>query len=776
MKSFHILTLAVLLLLLSGSDNLTAQISVDPLGFSISMDENAEQDVELVLSNSGESEVAFWVSCRLDRGENEQRGGPRRDDLGDIIHEFDVPNGGADEQKVGVGWDSQNEWMWISNWPNSSVAAVDPNNDYDVARELDIQNPWNVTCMNGHLYVVSNALNPIYHYDTEGENLGDIDVGFNVSSISRSEEMGLLFLTNDAGRAIHVFTVQENGEPDDQIGVIPSLAALCGDDNRYRAICWVDVHEEGQFWLSNPSADAEGCRLWQILINTDNWEPVELVSDCEIWPNCAQNRQRQGLGHDGTNMWTTSYNSATVRIIDDDVVEFGMLTIVPEESSIPGNDSETVTFTINTEGNDAGVYNILIDIDLEEVVDERDDLEETNIQIAAVVSVASPTSGVSGTVIRADNDAPLEDVFIELDRYLVGVYTDDEGNYSLTDLPLGEYELTFTATDFLPTTEAINLEEDNIELNVALLQARCRPSRDDFIMELEPDMEYDFDFQITNDGNGPLSWSVERNIPEVRDLEMWEMRSDTNAQEIVEDDMLNGVVFIDGYFYISGGNNGNNPNKIYVLNMDREVVDEFDQFADDRYGLRDLAYDGELIWGVVLGTFYGFTTDGNQIKSFECPVENIAGRSLAWDSEDSLLWVTDISSDIYGINTDGDLVRTIENNDLRIYGLGYWQEDPDDYNLYVFCQGPDNIGITVYKLDLDNGDYREVTYLDVEESRPGGLQITNQLDVYSWVVIALNQNPDRLTVWQLATNYEWFRITPVVGVIEPAEREYFVLT
>ena len=64
-----------------------------------------------------------------------------------------------------------------------------------------------------------------------------------------------------------------------------------------------------------------------------------------------------------------------------------MLEINPEEGIINGEDSETVELTVITEGYEAGIYNILIEIALAELEEERDDFEEATIQISGVVSL-----------------------------------------------------------------------------------------------------------------------------------------------------------------------------------------------------------------------------------------------------------------------------------------------------------------------------------------------------------------------------------------------------
>ncbi|NQT35588.1 carboxypeptidase regulatory-like domain-containing protein, partial [bacterium] len=750
-----------------------SEITVEPFGFAVSVEEDGEVEIELVLSNSDEVDVAFSIDYELIEAPDNRQGGPRRDDLGDIIHEFDVPNGGADEQKVGVAWDWGNDWMWISNNPNSSVVAVDPNDDYQVTREIDVETPFNVACLYGHLYIINNALNSIYHYDTGGENLGNIDVGFNTGAITRSEEMGLLFIMNDATRAIHVFTVQDNGEPDEQIGVIPNLIDYCDGADRYRSICWVDLHPNGQLWLSRSNVDGQGGDLYEILIDTEEWEPVETVQNCNWWPNAAANRQRFGIGHDGENIWTTAYSLGVVRIIDDNIREFHMLTVEPENGIIPGEDAETVQILIVTEGCEVGTYNILIEIALSEPEENRDDLEQSLIEISAVVSIGVPTYSISGVVTDANENPAIEGAAVSPDRYLITTFSDGEGNYSLENLPSGEYRFIFSAPDYLPAVVDVSIEEEDVELSVALLHSEFTPEYDGFIRTLEPDQELAIEFNVHNGGNGTLTYQVDSRLLGGADAEPWDLRSMYNIEQIVDDDMINGVTFAEGHFYVSGGNNGNNPNMIYVFDSEGEHVGNFEQVHESRYGMRDLTYDGDLIWGADENVLYGYTTDGDHVETLEGEAQSY--RSLTWDPLNDRFWSADITSNIFATNREGNLVQTIiRPGDIRIYGLGFWPDDPDGHCLYVFSRG-DEIDIVVYKVNLDNGEAVLVTEIDAGGSRPGGIHITNQLDVYSWVLMGIVQTPDRMMVWQLSTNSAWFQIAPESGEIEADGNQTFVL-
>ncbi len=203
---------------------------------------------------------------------------------------------------------------------------------------------------------------------------------------------------------------------------------------------------------------------------------------------------------------------------------------------------------------------------------------------------------------------------------------------------------------------------------------------------------------------------------------------------------------------------------IYVFNPEGNLVHEFEQFHESRYGMRDLTWDGNLIWGADEDVLYGFNVRGDLVET----IEGDAGsyRSLTWDPENGVFWSADITSDLFATDLNGDVVRTIRRpGDVRFYGLAYWTEDPDGYNLYAFSRG-DETDLMVSKMNLDNGEAMTVAEFDFNEQRPGGITITNRLDYNSWLFLGIVQSPDILAVWQLASRTDWLTVEPVEGVIE----------
>jgi len=81
------------------------------------------------------------------------------------------------------------------------------------------------------------------------------------------------------------------------------------------------------------------------------------------------------------------------------------------------------------------------------------------------------------------------------------------------------------------------------------------------------------------------------------------------------------------------------------------------------------------------------------------------------------------------------------------------------------------------------GDTLSAFIMNPAEGSTGvmGLWATNQYDVYSWVLMTLQNIPpgngnDRLEIYQLDARRDWFDLDVVRGVLEPQEQQDFVLT
>ena len=730
MRSIHVLVLSfALILTTSGLTVLNAEVTIDPIGVAVSLEQNDTLAVEAVLQNTGGTDISYRLTLQpVEENRRDRRGEP--DDFG----YFWVDNNEDD------GPDYQ--WENIAN-RQGAVQLQAGNNWNSGELELGFEFPWYGewypsirVCENGWITFdpeQDGTFSDLPRFPNEDEPNNMLAV--NCTELSLTDQSSIWFWTDEEGRAVVSW-----------LAMAPPFAPVRPDLNMQIIL----IAETGT-----------------VLYQYGNQAGLQNNAS-----NVGYENQDGSLG--GSIIFHEAGVANGLAIAITGPIS-RWLTVEPREGVIPAEDEETLEMIFESTDIEAGSYEIIVSIELAEA-DNRDDLEENLIMISAIMSVETPVANVTGTVTSAGTDDPIEGAMLSVTDHYYARFTNEDGEYLIENAPVTSFEVTVTAADYLPYVGDVNIEEaGEFEWNVELLHSECTPSREEFFMELEPDMDHEFDFRITNGGNGPLTYTVERRLLGGADAEPWEQRHTGDLEEVTNDDMLNGIVFADGHFFVSGGNNGEDVSKIYKINTDGELVDEFDQFNESRYGMRDLAYDGNLIWGADDGTFYGFNTECELEISFESPV-NIEGRSIAWDPDNHLLIASDVATDIYAIDVEGNLVETFERpQELRIYGLGFWPDDPEGYDLYVFCRG-DSTDLQVNKLNLEDGEFILAAELDVDGGRPGGVQITNQVDVYSWVFVSIVQNPDRLNIWQLAARREWFQVDPVEGMIEAEEREDFILT
>jgi len=752
---------------------LHSEVTVDPIGIAVSVEAEDSLVVEVVLANSGDSDVSFSINFEDPPEERRRGAGPRRDDVEDI-----------EEMMFAIIQDTQ-AWQFFDQTMCRYEDLLTLNENYRTFRNSDV---WDDIDFEEYDAIVYAGCRQSGNYhNLFNENLERFTEYIDGGGAAYTE-------TGDSNAPIRLPGGFNNDQRGDSNGVL--TVSPDPDDDNYSLLAEICHSTQENNW--NENEVIEGNAFLHSSYSVGQFNDAVEDGTIEWYQRIARPNNSQHLGavaygigsgivlavgHPlgyGWERWRGEGNwgsiAAEILFYMTEMVGPKWILPDPEEGIISAEDSESVNFIIQPIDMEEGVYEMYILIELAEPEEERDDLEQTLIQISAIMSLEIPTVNVSGVVTDAETEEPVENAMLSVTGHHFARFTDEEGAYAVDDVPVTDYEITVTATDYLPHVETIEIAEaGEFEWNVELLHSECTPNRDEFFTELEPDMAQEFEFQIENGGNGPLTFTTERRLLGNANAEPWELRQSRNIEEVVEDTYLNGVVFAGEHFFVTGGNGGNNVNKIYKFNTDGEQVAEYDQFAESRYGMRDLAYDGTLIWGADDGVLYGFNAEGELVSEFNSPAD-IDCRSLAWDPDRELLWASDISTDIFAIDLEGELVETLERpDDIRVYGLGIWPDDPDGYSLYVFNRG-DSTDLSVSKINLDDGDFMLAAEMDIDGGRPGGIQITNQLDVYSWVMVSLVQNTDRLVIWQLAARREWFRIEPVEGVIEADAEADFLIT
>ncbi len=396
--------------------------------------------------------------------------------------------------------------------------------------------------------------------------------------------------------------------------------------------------------------------------------------------------------------------------------------------------------------------------------------EFREIEVPVVMSVIVGYGQLSGTITDPATENPIEGALLTVERFDFEAVSDEDGEYIFEEIPEWIYTINIQAEDYLPQRiEEVEVIEDEVTvLDLELLHSICDLSIENIVEELDVNEEIEVDFTLTNPGNGPLTWAANLVFPEGMDADPWELRVDVPGGVITEDSRIQGAVFLNDNFYLSGANNRDPV--MYVLNRDQDLVGQYGQLGEGRYGYKDIACDGELIWGSGERVIYGFAPDGEEVTSFNSGISPC--NNLAWDSDREILWASGTTTDIAGFDRDGNQIAEVSRHDLRVYGLAYWPDDPDGYQLYLFHKINEVGDMMIAKVDIENDEVMDVISLEHEAGGVAqGCFITNQYDFYSWVFMGVANNgaEDRIDIWHLEANTGWVEANPMEGILEAGD-------
>ncbi|MBM3325493.1 MAG: hypothetical protein FJY65_00710, partial [Calditrichaeota bacterium] len=274
-----------------------------------------------------------------------------------------------------------------------------------------------------------------------------------------------------------------------------------------------------------------------------------------------------------------------------------------------------------------------------------------------------------GWVIDFGTGLPVEGATIYTKHGFIA-FTDQDGYWriaeSLAEIP---FDITCHKQGYNDSTytDLIVDEQDSLNINFDLLHPEFIPSSFQLNEWLDPGLESQIPFYIFNGGNGPLYWSAEKRLLGDANAAPWELRRSYWVGDTLDDDRLEGVVFDGEYFYLSGAA-GNNPNLIYVVDRDGNRVRDFVQPGESVYGMKDLEWDGELLWGSGEQRVFGFDRDGNVAAEFNGPTN--PNQAIAYDPDNGILWICALTNNISAYDRQGNgLNRTLNRRGLRVYGL-----------------------------------------------------------------------------------------------------------
>jgi hypothetical protein len=186
-----------------------------------------------------------------------------------------------------------------------------------------------------------------------------------------------------------------------------------------------------------------------------------------------------------------------------------------------------------------------------------------------------------------------------------------------------------------------------------------------------------------------------------------------------------GIETLRDTIFITGGNNGLDPNRVHVWirtgSACQYLYSVFQPAASTGWGWRDLACDGTYLYGSysnILNCFYVtpagvVAVPANNITVSGLPAGLII-RAVAFDPDSNWFWTADFSNNIYAFNRAGAIKRTYANG-RAIYGLAYDNVTPGGPFLWANVQDSCN----VYQFNPATGVYTGVVYSGWGDDDPG---------------------------------------------------------
>lgn len=378
---------------------------------------------------------------------------------------------------------------------------------------------------------------------------------------------------------------------------------------------------------------------------------------------------------------------------------------------------------------------------------------------------------VFGSVHDAESDEPIAGAMV-LSNFGFIARTDEEGNYRMENVATAvRHFFTASAPGYNDSTlgEFDVIADEELRVDFRLLRPEFRISQDRFISGVDSGETATIAFSISNPGNGILNWKAETRLVGDADADPWDIRRTYSLYPITNDTRIEGVVFANDLFYISGANDADS-NLIYVMNQDGTLLDSIYQVESGRYGYKDLEWDVDRIWAAGEDSIYAFNTSGEVVSRWVD--QNQTTSYIACNSDEGILYLSSTTTNISRFDRQGNRLDGYLNRmGMRIYGLGYWAEDPDGYALYIVHKIPES-GCFISKMSVETEDTMNVFALPVMESSSGwqSLAITNQFDIYSWVLMTIdNRSPDVggdvLALYQLAGRKDWMNLSTEEGEI-----------
>jgi hypothetical protein len=353
---------------------------------------------------------------------------------------------------------------------------------------------------------------------------------------------------------------------------------------------------------------------------------------------------------------------------------------------------------------------------------------------------------LEGYVYKYGTTDPISGAVVSFDTY--SATTGGDGHYLISNALTGTYDVTCTATGYF--TETVTgvqiLDGQTTSLDYYLKWAEIVVNPTSFSVTLPPDAQTDEYLTITNNGTGALTYTsaiqflteaaginpaelgeviprpaeqftADRELsPTVQKVTITtdnpgDVPIDIDIQAYNGDTRCLGGDFDGTYYWVSGGNSGVTPYKLYKHALDGTLIASYDQpsQATTTWGIRDLAFDGTYIYGGSEDGFYKFDpATGTFTTLFTGNLGLTCIRALCYYPVTGNFLASNWATGIVEFNKNGTIIttHTAPAGLAGMYGLAY-----DSWNdkLWIFDQSG-TPATTFFEYDLSTNALTGLSY------------------------------------------------------------------
>jgi len=183
-------------------------------------------------------------------------------------------------------------------------------------------------------------------------------------------------------------------------------------------------------------------------------------------------------------------------------------------------------------------------------------------------------------------------------------------------------------------------------------------------------------------------------------LQMGDIVFEMDVETPTGDNQCLGVEFDGVYFYVTGGNSGSDPNKVYVLDTLGTLIWTMDQPAHSTgWGWRDIAWDDVYAGADRIDTLYASVNSNVDAFGIDLTTgtltwygsytgQQFPNRALAWMDDSAWFWTANWASSVYWFDKFGNSGSA--SNTWSMYGAAY---DTDSiYGGWVWWHSQDDAG------------------------------------------------------------------------------------